>query len=109
MLVTEPEKLFIEASKWMRARNWHHLLGKHGSYTQSLYHHTAAQINFLLALRRLVCGSGPKLTEEQFLTVFTASLCHDAGKENPEWQRALMRGTALPHHVDEKTTREAAA
>jgi len=103
-------KLHDAACQWMLDRNWHQLMGKLGSYTQSLYHHTAAQINFLLALRTLLCsGSGPNLTEDQFLAVFSGSLCHDAGKENPEWQRALLRGTKLPHHVDEKRAHEVAA
>ena len=102
-------KLLDAACQWMLDRNWHQLMGKLGSYTQSLYHHTAAQINFLLALRTLLCSSsGPNLTEDQFLALFTGSLCHDAGKENPEWQRALLRGTKPPHHVDEKRAREVA-
>ena len=94
----------------MLDRNWHQLMGKLGSYTQSLYHHTAAQITFLLALRTLLCSSsGPNLTEDQFLAVFAGSLCHDAGKEDPEWQRSLLRGRKLPHHVDEKRAHEVAA
>jgi hypothetical protein len=102
-------KLLDAACQWMLDRNWHQLMGKLGSYTQSLYHHTAAQINFLLALRALLCGgSGLSLTEDQFLAVFAGSLCHDAGKEDPEWQRALLRGAKLPHHVDEKRAHEAA-
>ena len=85
-------------------------MGKLDRYTQSLYHHTAAQISFLLALRTLLCSSnGPNLTEDQFLAVFTGSLCHDAGKEDPEWQRALLRGSKLPHHVDEMRAREVVA
>jgi hypothetical protein len=96
-------KLLDAACQWMLDRNWHQLMGKLGSYTQSLYHHTAAQIGFLLALRPLLCrNTGPNLTEDQFLAVFSGSLCHDAGKANPEWQRALLHRTKLPHHVDDK-------
>jgi len=103
-------KLFDAACQWMLDRNWHQLIGKLGSYAQSLYDHTAAQINFLLALRTLLCSSyGLNLNEDQFLVVFTGALCHDAGKENPDWQRALRRGTPLPHHVNEEKTREVAA
>ena len=103
-------KLLDAACQWMLDRNWHQLMGKLGSYTQSLYHHTAAQIGFLLALRPLLCGNtGPNLTEDQFLAVFSGSLCHDAGKANPEWQRALLRRTKLPHHVDEKLARAVVA
>lgn len=103
-------RLLDAACQWMQDRNWHQLMGKLGSYTQSLYHHTAAQISFLLALRTLLCSSsGPNLTEDQFLAVFVGSLCHDAGKEDPEWQRSLLRGGKLPHHVDEKKAHEVAA
>jgi len=103
-------KLLDAACQWMLDRNWHQLMGKLGNYAQSLYHHTAAQIGFLLALRPLLCrNTGPNLTEDQFLTVFSGSLCHDAGKANPAWQRALLHRTKLPHHVDEKLARAVVA
>lgn len=110
MPLIDAAELFDLACQWMLDRNWHQLMGKLGSYSQSLYHHTAAQINFLLALRTLLCSSyGPNLNEDQFLVAFAGALCHDAGKEDLDWQRALLRGTPLPHHVYEDKTREVVA
>jgi hypothetical protein len=101
MLVNDSSGLLEAASRWMRDRNWHQLLGKHGSYVQSLYHHTSVQLNFLLALRPLLCNeAGLRLTEDQFLAVFVGTLCHDVGKADSKWQHALRSAGTLPHHVD---------
>jgi hypothetical protein len=110
MSVIQNTDLLEQASRWMRDRNWHQMLGKHGAFTQSLYHHTSVQLNLLLALRSLLCGEGGMaLSENQFLAVFVASLCHDVGKENPEWQRALRCNSPLPHHVVEPLARAVSA
>lgn len=96
------------ASKWMRARGWHELLGKQRQYTQSLFHHVLVQLNFLTAIRPLLCDhAGFSLTHEQFFTLLVGNLCHDVGKEEPSWQEAVRKGTKPPDHVHYEKTRKA--
>jgi hypothetical protein len=109
MIETDNSSALLEsASKWMRARGWHELLGKQQQYTQSLFHHVLVQLNFLTAIRPLLCdGAGFGFTQEQFHTVFAGNLCHDVGKEDPAWQEAVRKGNKPPDHVYYEKTRKA--
>jgi len=96
------------AAKWMRKRRWHELLGKHGQYSQSLFHHILVQLNLLVAIRPLLCDrSGFGLSDEQFLALFVGNLCHDVGKEAEAWQEAVRTGARPPDHVHHEETQRA--
>jgi hypothetical protein len=101
-------KLLELATKWMRKRRWHELLGKHGQFSQSLFHHILVQLNLLVAIRPLLCDrSGFGLSNEQFLALFVGNLCHDVGKEAEAWQEAVRKGTRPPDHVHHEETQRA--
>lgn len=101
-------ELLESAVKWMQGRRWHQLLGKHGQYTQSLFHHILVQLNLLMAIRPLLCDqSGLGLSALQFLALFIGNLCHDVGKEDTAWQDAVRKGERPPNHVHHEETQKA--
>lgn len=105
---TDSVSLLESAATWMRAQGWQELLGKQRVFTQSLYHHVLAQLNFVVAIRPLLCDpKGFGMSEQQLLAVFVGSLCHDVGKEDPAWQEAVRRGVKPPDHVHHERVRGA--
>jgi hypothetical protein len=96
------------SAAWMRSRGWHRLLAKQRDFSQSLYHHTLAELDVLATLAPMLMSSaGWALTFKQFQALFVANLCHDVGKEDPAWQRAVARGQKAPDHVHHLSTRTA--
>ncbi|HVA25619.1 MAG TPA: hypothetical protein VMW62_14645 [Chloroflexota bacterium] len=94
-----------DAAGWMSSRGWQRLLAKDRDYTQSLYHHTLAEIDVLASLApALMSDAGWALTAKQFQALFVANLCHDVGKEDPAWQRAVARRGKAPDHVHHEST-----
>lgn len=88
------------AAEWMSARGWGEKLGKHAAYSQSLFHHVLTELGFLEAVADLLRSPETlALSDEQIGVLFTAVLCHDAGKADPAWLDAVLRDARPPGHV----------
>lgn len=96
------------ATEWMGARGWREILGKSAAYRQSLFHHVLTELGFIEAVEDLIRGPDTlALSDDQVDVLFTAVLCHDAGKADPSWQAAVNRGARPPGHVHHKEVERA--
>ena len=91
---------------WMIERGWRQKIAKRGDYEQTLYDHTAIQLDILNSLSPTL-KTKLGLTRDELIIIMLASILHDVGKEKKEWQEYIKKKADYCSHIDENLAREA--
>ena len=75
---------------WMIERGWRQKIAKRGDYEQTLYDHTAIQLDILNSLSPTL-KTKLGLTRDELIIIMLASILHDVGKEKKEWQEYIKK------------------
>ena len=101
------EDLRAKAIDWMIQRGWKRLTAKRRGFEQSLFEHTAVELDALISLLPILQRPEHFAIEEREEKILIASLiAHDAGKEKEEWQNYLLGSGKFVSDVDPELTRE---
>ena len=99
------EELRKNAVSWMIARGWRQKIAKRGEYEQTLYDHTAIQLDVLSSLSPILKVK-MGVTKDELIVILLALILHDVAKEKQEWQAYIKDETSYSSHIDEKLARE---
>lgn len=101
------KEIQAKAIDWMIRRGWKRLTAKRRGFEQSLFEHTAVEVDALLSLVPILRKPEHFATEEYEEKILIASLiAHDVGKEKGEWQKYLFAKGNYISDVDPELTRK---
>lgn len=89
------------AADFMLRRGWKRLTAKRREFEQSLFEHTAVELDALLSLLPILRKTNHfNLTEAEEKVLIASIIAHDAGKEKPEWQEYISGKRDFVSDVD---------
>ena len=99
------EVLKERAADFMLRRGWKRLTAKRRQFEQSLFEHTAVELDAFLSLLPILRKPNHfNLTEGEEKVLIASIIAHDAGKEKPEWQKYISGKRGFISDVDPDLT-----
>jgi len=95
------------AATFMLGRGWKEKIAKRKMFQQSLFDHTLAELDVLIALLPLLRTTfSPPLTEQEEEVLLASVIGHDVGKESFEWQEYVLGRRAFLSDVNRGLAQE---
>lgn len=95
------------AIAFMLDRGWKAKIAKRKMFEQSLFDHTLAELDVLIALLPLLrLTYSPPLTDREEEVLLACVIAHDVGKESVEWQEYVLGRRPFLSDVDRELAQE---